>query len=1057
MTSRRRNCVISGQTIFHYPIPKKRGIVLFGMSLMLCAALFAQDRLLPVFHFNRLTTADGLPTNEIRSNVVRDRQGFLWVGTNNGLARYDGYTTRVYHEFSGSDNAITLHIDSKGRFWIGKYASGLSLYDPVKDRFINFLSQRSDSSSFHSLYVGTIFEDEYGIIWLGTEDAVVSLNLGDAAKDTNADSVARHARFQTIQSDGFKGVCSRVVRWDDTSLMVSSLGGMFIVNRHTGKMSRPGLPTVGGLHLDTLPAHTLFRESPTRLWIGTVSHGLYLLDQTSGSLTGYHKRRDKGERARDSQIQELQQDRNGTIWIATGDGVDMFDPVAGAYREYIPNSVAPGKSMFTRMSVDSSGTLWIGTADDGLYYLSPASFRFPHYALRGPSGLPMEMETIDAGGDGSYWVGAEGKVVLIRLADLKVLRIVDLLQGEKSRYARTGFWASYDDGKGTLWYGTWGLGLYSFEPQTGRVNNFRSSRQLNNLTFREDVCRSLVSGARDTLWIAAYDDGLLSFDMRRHTFSSLPHDVRGQVEHLMKDRSGKIWISDEFLGLFAVDPSTHQKEFFLNNPTDSGSLSNFHPQLTYQDPQGRIWIGSKDLHRWEPESRSLKPVVNDKFADATIVYPLGSDRRGRLWVYYARNGLGILDPHTNTFVNFDYSDGLFSLANMSLLPDGRVMLIGGRGMIIVDPDSIYGADRAPLLVLSRVSVSDTVNILPKNFTAALQLPYDQNVLEFEFAAIDPGRGHQIEYLYRMEGLEDHWIHPAARRFVRYPGVEPGNYTFRVKAISKLGRWPDLETTLAISISPPWWLTWWSKTLAAVIFLGLFIFIYKREVTRLRKDKRIQQEFSRRQIESQEADRKRLAAELHDGLGQDLLVVSNELQQFLQEGNGSREDLKQAAALVQESIQTVREISSNLHPHHLDRLGFNAALEAMAENVSHSTGLIIHRVCDKIDRLLPKETEIHVYRIIQEALANVVRHASAHNVSIGVKKNKGFIEITVSDDGRGFDVNNTLQRWPSRPSGEGVHGFGLSSMAERVRIIGGKMKIESAAGSGTALRVTVPYS
>ena len=299
------------------------------------------------------------------------------------------------------------------------------------------------------------------------------------------------------------------------------------------------------------------RESPTKLWIGTNTHGLFLLDQSSGSLTGYHRKSGGGRSDSGDRIQEIAQDRNGTLWIATGDGVDMFDPLSGTYREYIPSHQAPGKSMYTRMSVDSTGTLWIGTADDGLYYVPTSSYRFPRYALRGPSGLPMEMETINRWSDGSYWIGAEGKLVQIRMEDLKVLRIVDLFSGKRGGYERAA-WASHDDGKGRLWIGTWGLGLFGFEPRTGQVTNYRYSKTLTTLAFKDDICRSIVGTSGDTLWIAAYNDRLVSFDTRHRVFSSIPHDIRGQIDHLMKTRSGQIWISDEFLGLFVADPPAYR-------------------------------------------------------------------------------------------------------------------------------------------------------------------------------------------------------------------------------------------------------------------------------------------------------------------------------------------------------------------------------------------------------------------------------------------------------------------------------------------------------------------
>ena len=224
-----------------------------------------------------------------------------------------------------------------------------------------------------------------------------------------------------------------------------------------------------------------------------------------------------------------------------------------------------------------------------------------------------------------------------------------------------------------------------------------------------------------------------------------------------------------------------------------------------------------------------------------------------------------------------------------------------------------------------------------------------------------------------------------------------------------------------------------------------------------RDRTRQQEFSRQQIESQEAERKRLAAELHDGLGQDLLVASNELQQFLQGSEKPQENIGRAAELVQESIQTVREISSNLHPHHLDRLGFGAAIEAMAETIAHSTGITIKNASDNVDHLLPKETEIHMYRIVQEALSNVVRHASATRVDVQAKKGPRSVEIVVVDDGKGF-MQQPGSALPSSPKVEkDRQGFGLSSMNERAKIIGGTLTVTSRPGEGTRVALIVPYS
>ena len=233
----------------------------------------------------------------------------------------------------------------------------------------------------------------------------------------------------------------------------------------------------------------------------------------------------------------------------------------------------------------------------------------------------MEMETIDRWSDGSYWVGAEGKVARVRLESLSVLESVDLFKREKGGYVRAGIGTSYDDGKGTLWYGTSGLGLYRFEPKTGRVKNFRSSTQLGGLLKMYDIAASIIGVGHDSLWIAAGSDGILSFDTHSDVYSEVPHTRGGNAVHIMKDREGNIWMSDEARGLFVFDPSTTGWEHYGHNSSDPLSIRNSNHQNTYQDPQGRIWVGCDTLDLWEPETRSFRHFPNPVFGDVTFASP----------------------------------------------------------------------------------------------------------------------------------------------------------------------------------------------------------------------------------------------------------------------------------------------------------------------------------------------------------------------------------------------------------------------------------------------------
>ncbi len=1028
--------------------------------------LSAQDKLLPVFHFNRLTTGDGLPTNEIRSNIVTDRQGFVWIGTVNGLARYDGYTCKVYrnirddpHSIS-SNGIMSLLVDSRGLLWVGTFDTGLSLYDAANDRFVNFLPRAKDGTLMGLKAILMLYEDRAGNVWASSyENRVVLADMSGLVRETNVDSIAAYVGFQLFQLEGSKEAVY-IGEWDEQSLLFGTARGLTIYNRATKLLAHLTLPGASSTILDTVTITAFWWESTERLWIATRSNGLYLFDRTRESLTAYPKPPAGGKRPPDNRITDILIDNGGRLWISTPTTLDLFDPSVGAYKEYLMGWSGPPRNPYL-LSVDRLGRLWLSTMDDGLYFLTPQSLRFPHFALKGKDGKPRSMETIDETGDGTYWIATEGKVVRVRLADLKVLQTVDLFKGKKPTYWRAGVMDSYRDPKGTLWYGSWGLGLFRFEPGTGAVTNYRFSTQVADVTNKDDVCFSITGGAGDSLWIGAYRDGLLQFDTQTKRFSrrlTVAGNSLVNVYRVMKDNAGKIWISDEQQGVVVLDPATNAAGHFTHDQKNPTSLSDDRGRHTYQDPGGNIWVGTKALNLWNPESRSFTRFTNEAFSNAAYVLPMGTDLQARLWVYYYPGAVGILDRTTGKFSNVAPSDGLCAnIYEMSRLQNGEVVLLGWGGMNIISPESSLAPQPIPPLVLTRMSINDSTNVPAHRLSGStLDLPHDQSTLEFEFAAIDPNTGQLITYQYRLEGLEDSWVHPVGRRFVRYPGLAPGDYRFRVKAVNTYGWWPDQEIALAISIAPPWWQNSWFRVFALLGVIGAAFVYYRREVNRLRRDKRMQQEFSRQQITFQEAERKRIAAELHDGLGQDLLIAANEIEGALKERGRSPKRMKEIAALIHGSVNSAREIASNLHPHQLDRLGLSVAVGALARMLSKSSCLTVDHSCSYVDGVLPKEAELHLYRIIQEALTNAVRHASAKHVRVEVKKSDGDITAVISDDGIGFNPAEFAKREASGTQGDIARGFGLASMAERAKIIGGTLKISAFPGSGTTITVIIPH-
>jgi signal transduction histidine kinase len=414
-------------------------------------------------------------------------------------------------------------------------------------------------------------------------------------------------------------------------------------------------------------------------------------------------------------------------------------------------------------------------------------------------------------------------------------------------------------------------------------------------------------------------------------------------------------------------------------------------------------------------------------------------------------------------MRFDRADGIedveFLAYSCTRLKSGELLYGTSDGILLFHPDSVSKSQFIPPIVITgfkKLNRQVRIKGVPE-LLREISLGHDENVFSISFSALSYDMPEFNQYAYKLEGFDKDWIYCGNRREAMYTNLDPGTYTFRVKGSNHDRVWNEAGTSLSVIVNPALWQTWWFRSLAVVMILGFIGFMYQREVRRLKQDKLIQQEFSRKQMESQEAERKRLASELHDGLGQNLLVVKNELQQFVSEHPEPQNDLRRVTSLVQESVESVREISSNLHPHHIERLGFCAAVEAMTENISHSSRLRIECSCDKLNHQLPKEFEIHVYRIIQEALSNIVRHASAQNVKVEVREDQKSIGVIIKDDGCGFDVREFRGGHAPKQTGDVARGFGLASMMERARIIGGTLMIESSPTSGTTIHLTLPQT
>lgn len=328
----------------------------------------------------------------------------------------------------------------------------------------------------------------------------------------------------------------------------------------------------------------------------------------------------------------------------------------------------------------------------------------------------------------------------------------------------------------------------------------------------------------------------------------------------------------------------------------------------------------------------------------------------------------------------------------------------------------------------------------------MKLSYDQNFFSFEFTSLDFTNPVSNRFLYKLEGVDEDWIVPGNDRTANYTHINSGIYLFRVKGSNADGIWNEVGTSVTIFIRPPFWSTWLFRIPAAIILIAFAANFYLKKTRKLQKEKEAQEKFSQNLIQSVENERKRIAMELHDGLGQNLLIIKNRAHVTSAEldNRKSNEEIKSIESLALESLNEIREIAYNLHPHQIDRLGITKAIESMLKKISTDNRIKFNYFLDDIDELIPKELAINLFRIIQEAITNIMNHSGASNASVVVSKKVNSFEINIEDDGKGFDIEEALSK----------RSLGIASLYERTKILKGELVIDSRKGSGTVINFTL---
>jgi signal transduction histidine kinase len=1054
--------------------------ILFAVAtpiLVLCAldTLAAQSH---NFHFETISTEQGLSHISAFGGIQQDRLGFMWFGTLSGLNRWDGYTMKVYKPNPNDSTSIisadihSLYLDKRGRLWVGT-GVGLDLYDSDRDAFVHFNDEKSPTGlSFHSVLC--LAEDRHGNLWIGTERG---LNRFDETRN-----VFVHYMHSPNDSSSLRDDWIRDIMLDKSgTLWIATKAG---VERFDEKRN-------AFVHFFTPPrtkdAFSLFEDSKENLWVAEVDGHVYCFDKFRNLIDRFPLVDIVGRPPRNeiySWAHSFGEDVHGRIWIGTHtDGLFIFDPRSQRLSKFTdeePLRHSLNKERINHIFRDDADGMWLMT-ERGVRYYDPLSTKFQLYTTKSGERRSPDSFHRDVGGgqnpsDNSVTALIEDAQGYIWIGTGNGLNRLDRRRNTVTAFRRAGttalggsnIQALWEDNEQNLWIGG---GVAPYFQWLGFLDCFHKARtKLTHARALGANVRAIHEDSNGELWVGLENEGdnkrddLLRYDRQGNLIGNYSLIADG-IWTIYEDRSSRLWFGSMYMGGVNVfDKKTQTFTYIPSNSEDATTINGGGVRAMSEDAEGNLWLGTwgGGFCRFDPVTKIAKRFTERDGLPSDFVKGILPDDHGNLWIS-TENGITRFDPRTNSFRNFTVNDGLQGAKFLSNScwkgKDGWMWFGGENGLNAFHPDSVRDNPNIPRMRITSVKVFDKELRLRQSCmqTKEIELAHNQNFFTFAFAALSYADPKRNQYAYMMEGVDAGWVHAGTRRYASYTNVAPGSYTFRVKGSNNDGVWNEEGATMRLIITPPWWKTVWAYGSYGVLLIaGMYSFRrhekkrerlkQQAELERVESEKRLQQEFSQQLIETQEAERKRVASELHDSLGQHLLMVNKELQLY-QQGKGQNDpDIERTTAIVKDTIKEVREIASNLHPHHLEKLGLRAAVEAMIEQVSRSTSLKFDASIEDVDDKLNMQAKINLYRVLQEAIANIVRHSGATHAKITITQTANNVQTIVEDNGKGFTPGS---------SPDGRQGFGLKSMAERIRLMSGTIAFDTTSGTGTRIEIAIP--
>jgi signal transduction histidine kinase/ligand-binding sensor domain-containing protein/DNA-binding response OmpR family regulator len=845
--------------------------------------------------FKNLTKENGLSCSDVTC-VTQTPDGFLWIGTSDGLNRFDGTTFLVYRNDpnnpnSVSDNTITtLFVDSNGTLWIGTKNNGLNKYVGEKDYFLNYKSLAYQSSTISSNYIRAIAEDTDRHLWIAT-------TMGLNRYDPQSDSFKRYfyeigvvIKPSTPDSLLKKNVPKNIVA-AVTNLIGNSFNNeqsfeealLTSLSDYEIRTYRSFVLKYSILKIQSEDISVLKADNSSNLWMAFEKKGLAFFNPRSAILKVYADTRENDFWSKEIRslcfdtnslwigthegnvgrleiatnklslidvtapiynIESIVKDTKGNIWFGDDYGLGRILPnLQGSYRfrgteneKYNPPSTTV-KSIFE----DQEGSIWIGSSQGGIN-LTFSDALFSHYRRQEHTSKNVSSNGVSSvleDSKGNVWIGYYATGIDRLNVDNSITRF-DYVEDSKNGIGNGTVFAIFEDHDGIVWIGTYEGGLQYYNDATQSFVSYKHNDQVKTSISGDDV-RAIAEDDEGNLWLAIHGHGINKFDKKtqiaKHYFADYDNWqnalANDWVYSVLVDRKGNVWVGSVNGLSILYKGSDH---FITYNRTNS-NLSYNEVKTLLEDSRGNIWVGTENgLNLFNQQAKQFTLVNDNDGLPNNIIKGLQEDKHGNVWIS-TNNGLSRYSPIHKTMVNYTVLDGLqsneFFVNAAHKGKSGKMYFGGNNGLNIFQPDGIkIDSSKVPLrltglsLFNKPVRVGDEMLEKSIDRTSAITFQSDQNVFSISFVGLSYRNPEKIKYAYQLDGFENEWNLVGSKNEATYTNLDPGTYTFKVKAANGDGVWNNSARELTIVILPPFWRTPFAYFLYTLAILAM-LYLYRR--------------------------------------------------------------------------------------------------------------------------------------------------------------------------------------------------------------------------------------